>query len=175
MKSIIVSFCLLFAIQACAQDSLQSKQFKKCKFAFGVLGNHRAIGLQVEYKFYRNFALRALGAKVLGYDKPTEYGYAGIGLISYYFPTDVRFIEPVIGIGCIYTLYHWDIAGRSGNLSDINIGGGFGTNFRFSNHFRTGVNIFLANNYNTEYKKGEMNISSRKLLILPTLTLDLLF
>ena len=64
--------------------------------------------------------------------------------------------------------------GQSGSIDDVNVGGGFGANLRFSERFKTGLNIFLANGFRAEYAAGDRVVTGRKLVVFPTLTLDVL-
>ena len=168
---VIISFVISIA---CYGQELETNTFKNYKAAIGIIGNHKALGIQGEYKFANSFGIKGIGAKVFGYEKTSEYGYAGIALFTYYIPTKIKFIEPVLGVGGIYTLYHWTLPYNNGDINDVNFAGGFGINFRFSDHLRTGINMFFANGYNTGYRQGEIKITSRKLMILPTLTLEFL-
>lgn len=173
LRGSILFVSILTSYSGFGQDT-DTNTFKKYKAAFGIIGNHKALGIQGEYKSVKNFGAKAIMAKVFGYEKSSEYGYAGIALLTYYIPTKIKLVEPVIGVGGIYTLYHWTLPYKSGDIHDVNFGGGFGINFRFSDSFRTGINIFVANGYNSGYRQGEIKITSRQVLILPTLTLEFL-
>ena len=174
MKSLLLITFSFLSVSVFAQE-IQPESFKKYRSAYGVMGNHRALGIQGEYKFVRDFGFKVLGAKVLGYEKANDYGYAVISLITYYIPSKIKYIEPVLGLGGMYTLYHWNVSRKSGDIHDITFGGGFGLNFRFNDYFRTGINLFLANNYTSSYRQGYLKKTGRELLVLPTLTLEYLF
>ena len=72
--------------------------------------------------------------------------------------------------------YHWALAGNSGTLTDWNVGGGFGTNLRFRERFKTGLHVLLVNGFRAEYRydAGDMVVTGRRLVVFPTLTLDVL-
>ena len=144
------------------------------RFAVGVLGTYQAVGVQTDYRFARRWGVKLAGVQQFGYDRPAEYGRAGIGLLTYSLPTDFKLVEPVVGIGAVYSVYHWALAGGSGDVTDLNLGGGFGTNLRFNDRFRTGLNIFVVNGFRAEYRAGDMVVTGRRLVVFPTLTLDVL-
>ena len=181
MKGLLFTTLFLISLTIFGQEtSIKPDAFRSYKSAVGFLGNHKVLGIQAEYKFTKHFGFKAIGAKVLGYENSSEYAYTAIGLITYYLPTSVKYIEPVFVAGGIYTLYHWTILNRrgiirSGDIHDINVGAGFGINFRFSDRFRTGIHLFLANHYSTSYTRSQVKITGRKILLLPTLTLEYLF
>ncbi|SMB92959.1 hypothetical protein SAMN00120144_3328 [Hymenobacter roseosalivarius DSM 11622] len=170
---LLIACCLPFTLLAQAPTNpITNRDYK---VALGVLGTYQAVGLQTELRFSDQFAFKAVGA--LSFDKGRRAGEnsgAGIGLLTYYIPTNHPFIEPLVGLGGIYSWYHWELYGTSGTIHDVNVGGGLGTNLRFSNHFRTGFNVFLGNGFRAEYQGDKMSTVSRRLLILPTLTLDFL-
>ena len=144
------------------------------KFSVGVLGTYNAVGVQSDYRFTPRWGVKLAGVQQFGYERAAEYGRAGIGLLTYSLPTDFKVVEPVVGVGAVYTLYHWALAGGSGDVTDLNVGAGFGTNLRFSDRFRTGLNIFAVNGFRAEYQRGDMVKIGRQVVVFPTLTLDFL-
>lgn len=144
------------------------------RFALGALGTYQALGGQAEYRWARRWAVKLAGVRQFGYERPAESGRAGLGLLAYYFPTRSPLVEPVVGLGAVHSAYHWALAGNHGTVTDLNLGGGFGTNLRFSDRFRTGLNIFVVNGFRAEYRAGDMVKTGRRLVVFPTLTLDLL-
>lgn len=175
MKKYLLLVIIWLPLQALAQTLGTATPNHDYKVAFGVLGTYQAVGLQSEFRFANQFAVKAIGA--LTFDdqrRAGEHGGAGIGLLTYYIPTNNQFIEPAVGLGGIYSWYHWELYGSSGTIHDVNVGAAFGTNLRFSNHFRSGLNLFLGNGFRAEYATNEMAIVGRRLLVLPTLTFDFL-
>lgn len=144
------------------------------RFSVGVLGTYQALGLQSDYRSAKRWGIKLAGARQFDYVRAGEYGLAGIGLVTYYLPTHSRLVEPLVGMGAVYSSYHWALAGRTGNVDDVNVGGGFGTNLRFSDRFKTGLNLFLVNGFRAEYAADDMVVTGRRLVIFPTLTLDVL-
>lgn len=165
---------LLCATLAHAQANDATKPAREYKFAFGVLGTYQAVGLQSEFRFNRSFAAKALGAWSFDQERQAEHGGAGIGLVAFFLPTTHRFIEPVVGAGPMYSWYHWDLNDTRGTIHDVNVGGAVGTNLRFSRRFRSGLNVFVGNGFRADYAGRKMSIVSRRLLVLPTLTLEVL-
>lgn len=176
MKHLSILLFLLLSINLFAQEE-NSSPVKKYKYAVGVFGNHKVLGIQLESMIYKNFAIKIGGSKIFGYNSSNEFGFGMFGAISYYIPINSKVIEPVIGLGGVYSMYHWDVGFDSGNLNDFNIGGGIGINFRLSNKMRVGINVFAANSFKTDYnyETENMEITERNLLILPALTFDYLF
>jgi hypothetical protein len=144
------------------------------KFAVGVLGTYNGVGIQSDYRFTQRWGVKLAGVQQFGYDRAAEYGRAGIGLLTYSLPTNFKLVEPVVGVGAVYSLYHWALAGGSGDVTDLNVGAGFGTNLRFTDRFRTGLNIFAVNGFRAEYQRGDMVVTGRRVVVFPTLTLDFL-
>jgi hypothetical protein len=144
------------------------------RFSVGVLGTYNAVGIQSDYRFTQRWGVKLAGVHQFGYERAAEYGRAGIGLLTYSLPTNFKFVEPMVGVGAVYTIYHWALAGGSGNVNDLNVGAGFGTNLRFSDRFRTGLNIFAVNGFRAEYQRGDMVVTGRRVVVFPTLTLDFL-
>lgn len=167
----LVVFVLLNNKAFGQHDSLPENK-NKHDLTIGFIANPLTLGVETEYKFYKNIGVRFIGTRILGYQRPNEYGYAGIGLITFSAPSDFKLLEPVIGFGCVYTLYHWDYKGFKGDITDLNIGGGFGTNFKFTDRFKAGINLFLANGYEAKFRNGINSITNRKMLIFPTLSID---
>lgn len=62
-------------------------------------------------------------------------------------------------------------------MKGLNLEGGIGANIRFCNKLRGGINVFAVNSFTTKYNyvNKTMEITGRKLLILPTVTFDYLF
>ena len=144
------------------------------RFSVGVLGTYNGLGIQSDYRFTPRWGVKVAGVQQFGYERAAEYGRAGIGLLTYALPTNFKLIEPVVGVGAVYTLYHWALAGGSGDVTDLNVGAGFGTNLRFSERFRTGLNVFAVNGFRAEYQypTGDMVVVGRRVVVFPTLTLD---
>ena len=173
MNTIIL---LLFSISMIASSVGYSQTNQDYHLSLGIVGTTRAVGLQAELPLPRNLSIRLVGVKELNYQRATEYGYTGVGLLAYTFPSRIDFIEPFIGIGPVYSIYHWDLLNAHGNIHDVTLGGGFGINFRFNEQFRAGINLFLVNTFVAEYNSldREMVKDRRQLQVFPTLTLDFL-
>jgi hypothetical protein len=137
-----------------------------------VLGTYQTLGAQAEYRASPCLALKAIGARQFGQERRAEHAGAGIGLLTYYFPSQHQFLEPLVGVGGIYSWYHWDLLGTRGTIKDVNVGAAFGTNLRFNRRLRSGVNVFVGNGFRAEYAEGRMYVAGRRLLVMPTLTLD---
>jgi hypothetical protein len=171
---------LLLLLAAASRLSAQevpakATAYKTYKASFGMLGNPKVLGLQAETRFLQHFGGRLIATQVFDYQRQNEFGGGGIGLLTYYIPLKNPRIEPVLGIGGVYSLYHWDLGYNNGNLTDFNVGGGLGVNLRFSNDFRAGLSILAANGFKADYARGgDMQTVGRKLLIMPALTLDIL-
>lgn len=177
MKNTLLALLWLAVLPAFGQASeVQPTAYPRHKLSVGILGTYKAVGLQADYRFTDRWGVKLAGARQFDYDREKEYGLAGIGLITYYLPTNSPIIEPLVGLGTVGSFYHWDLAGRSGTVRDWNVGGGFGTNFRFSERFKTGVNVLLVNGFRSEYqyRAEDMVITGRRLVVFPTLTLDVL-
>ena len=175
MKKLLLLAVLLLPLSLFAQTPVAAEPQPDYKIAIGILGTYQAMGLQSEFRCSERLAVKAIGA--ITFDdkrRAGEYGGAGIGLLTYYIPTNNRFIEPVVGLGGIYSWYHWDLYDTRGTIHDVNVGAGFGTNLRFSSRFRSGLNVFVGNGFRAEYRGDEMTIVGRRLLVLPTLTFDFL-
>lgn len=169
---------LLFGLAALPSRGQEAAPFPAAhpvrRFSVGVLGTYNGAGVQSDYRFSPRWGLKLAGVQQFGYERAAEYGRAGIGLVTYSLPTDFKVVEPVVGIGAVYTRYHWALAGGSGDVTDLNVGAGFGTNLRFSDRFRTGLNIFAVNGFRAEYQRGDMVKTGRRVVVFPTLTLDFL-
>ncbi len=144
------------------------------KVALGVLGSYQTIGVLGEVRLSRPLGLKLAGVLNSDSTVPGEYGTAGIGQLTYYLPTRLPWLEPVVGLGGIYTSYHWKQYGQSGTVRDLNVSGSFGANVRFHEHLRAGLQLFVANGFRSTYSDNAMHISSRRLLALPALTLEVL-
>ena len=160
----------LSAQQAHAQTSAPAPYH----VALGVLGSYRTAGLLGEARITPHFGLKLAGVRTSDGTVPGEYSTAGIGQLTYYLPTRLPWLEPTIGLGGIYTGYHWDQYGRRGTVRDLNVSGSFGANVRFHEHLRAGLQLFVANGFQSTYSNNDMRISGRRLLALPALTLEVL-
>lgn len=143
-------------------------------FSVGVLGTYQALGLQADCRFARSWGVKLAGVRQFGHERAGEFGQAGLGLLTYYLPTRSKLVEPVLGLGAVRSEYHWAQAGRTGHLADWNVGGGFGTNLRFSPRLRTGLYVFVHNGFRAEYQPAaaDMVVTGRRLVVFPALTLD---
>lgn len=150
--------------------------YRKYTVALGILGNPKVLGVQAEGRFGQHFGGRLVAAQFFDSHRQNEFSAGGIGLLTYYIPLKNPRLEPVVGIGGVYSLYHWDLGSHAnkGNLTDFNVGGGLGLNLRFSNNFRAGINLLVANGFVADYQAGDMRVARRKLLVMPALTLDVL-
>ncbi|MBH8569313.1 hypothetical protein KB206_10485 [Microvirga sp. STS02] len=166
----------LAAQQAPAKPAI----YRDYTVALGILGNPKVLGVQAEGRFGTHFGGRLVATQVFDSHRQNEFSAGGLGLLTYYIPLKNPRLEPVVGIGGVYSLYHWDLGPNSnnsntkGNLTDFNVGGGMGLNLRFSNDFRAGINVLLANGFVADYQAGDMRVASRKLIVMPALTLDIL-
>ncbi|GAB3823544.1 hypothetical protein [Hymenobacter jeollabukensis] len=144
--------------------------------AVGVLGSYRTVGLLGEVRARGPWALKLAAVRQSDGTIPGEYSTAGLGLLTYYLPTHLKAVEPMIGVGGLYSRYHWQQHGGRGHVRDLNVGGGFGANVRFHRHLRTGLQLFVANGFRAEYDEGgaTMRKTGRRLLVLPALTLEVL-
>ncbi|MBC8082214.1 MAG: hypothetical protein H7Z21_03320, partial [Hymenobacter sp.] len=166
MKSRLSALFALAVLPALGQNSAaRPAAYPAHPLSVGVLGTYKAVGLQADYRATGRFGVKLAGARQFGYERAGEYGLAGIGLLTYYFPTSSKLVEPLVGLGPVYSLYHWKLAGRGGTVDDWNVGGGFGTNLRFSNRFRTGLNVLLVNGFRAEYRTGDMVVTGRRLVV----------
>ena len=163
------------ALPARSQEAASSlAAYPVHRFSVGVLGTYNGLGVQSDYRFTSRWGVKLAGVQQFGYERAAEYGRAGIGLLTYSLPTDFKVVEPVVGVGAVYSRYHWALAGGSGDVTDLNVGAGFGTNLRFSDRFRTGLHIFSVNGFRAEYQSGDMVKTGRQVVVFPTLTLDFL-
>ena len=175
---------LLFSLAAsrlAAQEApIKPVSYQKYTVALGILGNPRVLGVQAEGRFGQHFGGRLVATQVFDSHRQNEFSAGGIGLLTYYIPLKNPRLEPVLGIGGVYSLYHWDLGPNTNNnttkgtLTDFNVGGGMGLNLRFSNNFRAGINVLFANGFVADYQADEMRVAYRKLLVMPALTLDIL-
>ncbi len=150
--------------------------YPKYRAALGILGNPKVLGVQAEGRFGQHFGGRLVATQVFDSHRQNEFSAGGIGLLTYYIPLKNPRLEPVVGIGGVYSLYHWDLGAnaKKGTLTDFNVGGGMGLNLRFSNDFRAGINVLFANGFVADYQADDMRIARRKLLVMPALTFDIL-
>ena len=102
------------------------------------MANPKAIGLQAKSRFLKGFGARLGGIQSFDYYRSNESGGSDIELLTYYVLLKNPRIEPVLGIGGVYLLYYWNTGHSQCNLTDFNIGGGFGVNLRSSSDFRLG-------------------------------------
>ena len=178
MKNILfaaLTAALTFSLGAQAQDlPAKSPSYPPYRFALGILGNPKALGVQAEVRFLKDFGARLAGVQQFDYQRANEYGGGGIALLTYYLPLKNKLIVPGIGLGAVYSLYHWDMGYDKGNLQDVNLCGGVGVNLRFSPNFRLGINTLVANGFEAGYAEGSMRAVRRRLLLLPALTFDVL-
>ncbi|MCI1187567.1 hypothetical protein MON38_09060 [Hymenobacter sp. DH14] len=168
---------LLAGLQAAAQEmSAKPVAYREYKAALGLLGNPKVLGVQAEGRFGQRFGGRLVATQVFDSHRQNEFSAGGIGLLTYYIPLKNPRLEPVVGIGGVYSLYHWDLGpnANKGTLTDFNVGGGAGLNLRFSNDFRAGINVLVANGFVADYQDGDMRVARRKLLVMPALTFDIL-
>jgi hypothetical protein len=148
--------------------------YRKYTAALGILGNPKVLGVQAEGRFGPHFGGRLVATQVFDSHRQNEFSAGGIGLLTYYIPLENPRLEPVIGIGGVYSLYHWDLGYNKGTLTDFNVGGGMGLNLRFSSDFRAGINVLFANGFVADYQADDMRVAHRKLLVMPALTFDIL-
>ncbi|MDF7811826.1 hypothetical protein [Hymenobacter sp. YC55] len=177
MKNYLLVILLLAVVPAFGQQTSTSPaSYSERKLSVGVFGTYKTVGLQADYRFASRWGVKVAGARQFDYDRESEYGLAGIGLLTYYLPTNSKVVEPLLGLGTVRSSYHWALAGQSGTVTDWNVGGGFGTNFRFSERFKTGLNVLLVNGFRAEYNSGagDMLVTGRRLVVFPALTLDAL-
>ena len=175
MRNFLLVFLLAPAAPLRAQDvSPAVASYPAYRASFGLLANPKAVGVQAEARFGQHFGARLTVAQSFDY-LPHESGGAALGLLTYYVPLRNPRIEPVVGIGPVYSLYRWNTGFDHGTLTDLNLGGGVGVNLRFDAHFRAGLSLLAANNFETAYVDGAMRIVRRRLLVLPALTFDVLF
>jgi hypothetical protein len=173
MKTTLSILFGLAALPSFGQEAAPSlAEYPVRKFSVGVLGTYNALGIQSDYRFTQRWGVKLAGVHQFGYERAAEYSRAGIGLLTYSLPTNFKLVEPVVGVGAVYTNYHWALAGGSGDVNDLNFGVGFGTNLRFTDHFRTGLNIFVVNGFRAEYQAGDMKVIDRQVRVFPALTLD---
>ena len=171
---------LLFSLAAprLAAQEVPTKPaiYQKYTVALGILGNPKVLGVQAEGRFGQHFGGRLVATQVFDSQRQNEFSAGGIGLLTYYIPLKNPRLEPVVGIGGVYSLYHWDLGpnDKKGNLTDFNVGGGIGLNLRFSNEFRAGINVLVANGFVAGYQADDMRVLRRKLLVMPALTFDIL-
>lgn len=177
MKQLILILCLLLSITVFSQEVQKRDTLKHYRYAIGMLGSYKTVGLQSEVKILKNLGIRLAGTRIRGYYRPKEFGLAGIGLITYYIPVNNQSIEPVVGLGGVFSLYNWNMDFDKGTLHDFNIGGGAGFSIRFSDKFRGGINVFAVNSFRADYNylSNTMEITGRKFLLFPILTFDYLF
>ena len=179
MQKLLLLPLLLSATRLLAQDApALPAPYQPYKAAIGILANPRVVGLQAEGRVLKSFGLRLVGTQVFDpHQRQNEFSAGGLGLLTYYIPLRNPRLEPVLGLGAVYSLYHWDLGygDQRGNLHDVNVGGGVGLNLRFSNSFRAGFNLLVANGFRAEYERGAMRPVERRLLVLPALSLDVLW
>ncbi len=165
---------LLTATYSFSYAQAQTPAKPAYRVAVGALGSYRTVGLLGEVRLSRPLGVKLAGVLTSDGTVPDEYSTAGIGQVAYYLPCRLTWLEPVVGLGGIYTRYHWKQYGQSGTVRDLNVGGSFGANLVFHPHLRTGVQVFVANGFRGAYSDNAMRISGRRLLALPALTLEVL-
>ncbi|OWP62742.1 hypothetical protein CDA63_12580 [Hymenobacter amundsenii] len=165
---------LLTATFSLSYAQAQTPTTPTYRVAVGVLGSYRTVGVLGEVRLTPHFGLKLAGVRNYDSTVPDEYSTAGIGQLAYYLPCRLTWLEPVVGLGGIYTRYHWKQYGQSGTVRDLNVGGSFGANVVFHPRLRTGVQVFVANGFRSAYSDNAMRISGRRLLALPALTLEVL-
>ena len=175
MRKLLLVLFLAPAAPLLAQNVLPTATpYPTYRASFGLLANPKALGIQAETRFWQHFGARLVVAQSFDY-RPQESGGAAIGLLTYYFPLRNPRIEPMVGVGAVYSLYRWNTGFDRGTLTDLNLGGGVGVNLRFHANFRTGISLLAANNFEAAYTDGTMRAVRRRLLVLPALTFDVLF
>ncbi|MCC3158494.1 hypothetical protein LJ737_14685 [Hymenobacter sp. 15J16-1T3B] len=176
MKFPLLLAAALLARPAVAQTPAAPSDSPPYRVAVGVLGSYRTVGLLGEVRARGPWALKLAAVRQSDGTVPGEYSAAGIGLLTYYLPTALKTVEPMIGVGGLYSRYHWQQRGGRGNVHDVNVGGSFGANVRFHPHLRTGLQLFVANGFRAEYDEGAatMRKAGRRLLVLPALALEVL-
>lgn len=152
----------------------QTPALPKYRVAVGALGSYRTAGLLAEARLTPRFGLKLAGVRSSDGTVPGEYSTAGIGQLMYYLPTRLAWLEPTVGLGGIYTGYHWNQQGNRGTVRDLNVSGSFGANVRFHDHLRAGLQMFVANGFQATYSDNAMRVSGRRVLTLPALTLEVL-
>jgi hypothetical protein len=175
MRKLLLVLLLAPVAPLRAQDVLPAvAPYPAYRASFGILANPKALGIQAETRFWQHFGARLTVAQSFDY-RPRESGGAAIGLLTYYLPLRNPRIEPMVGIGTVYSLYRWNTGYDKGTLTDLNLGGGLGVNLRFHANFRTGISVLAANNFEAAYSEGTMRVVRRRLLVMPALTFDVLF
>ncbi|MGY3087179.1 hypothetical protein ACVWYF_000205 [Hymenobacter sp. UYAg731] len=176
MQKLLPFLLSSLAVSRLAAQEAPSKpvSYQKYRAALGILGNPKVLGVQAEGRFGQHFGGRLVATQVFDSHRQNEFSAGGIGLLTYYIPLKNPRLEPVVGIGGVYSLYHWDLGYNKGNLTDFNVGGGLGLNLRFSNDFRAGINVLFANGFVADYQADEMRVVRRKLLVMPAFTFDIL-
>ena len=175
MRKLLLLLLLAPAAPLLAQDVLPATApYPAYRASFGLLANPKALGVQAEARFWQHFGARLTVAQSFDY-LPRESGGAALVLLTYYVPLRNLRIEPLVGLGPVYSLYRWNTGHDNGTLTDLNLGGGVGVNLRFHANFRTGLSLLAANNFEAAYIDGTMRIVRRRLLVMPALTFDVLF
>jgi hypothetical protein len=175
MKYLLFSALVLLNLAASAQTTPDSLA-RSYRVAVGALGSYRTLGLLGEVRTTRRLGLQLAAVRQSDGTVPGEYSAAGIGLLSYRLPSRLPWLAPTVGLGGIYSAYHWQQHGGRGTLRDLNLGGAFGANVRFHPQLRTGLQLFVANGFRAEYDEAAaaMRKAGRRLLVLPALTLEVL-
>lgn len=175
MRPLLLLLFGLAALPSLGQEAAPSlAAYPVRKFSGGVLGTYNALGMQSDYRFTPRWGVKLAGVHQGGDERAAEYSRAGIGLLTYSLPATIQWVEPVVGVGAVYTNYHWALAGGSGDVNDLNVGAGFGTNLRFTDRFRTGLHLFIVNGFRAEYQAGDMKVIDRQVRVFPALTLDVI-
>ncbi|RAK69406.1 hypothetical protein [Hymenobacter edaphi] len=177
MKLLLLLASPLLALPAAAQTPAAAPDSPPpYRVAGGVLGSYRTVGLLGEVRAGGPWALKVAAVRQSDGTIPGEHSTAALGLLTYYLPTHLKAVEPLLGVGGLYSRYHWQQRGGRGTLPDVNVGGGFGANVRFHRHLRTGLQLFVANGFRAEYDAAAatMRKTGRRLLVLPALTLEVL-
>ncbi|HOD14472.1 MAG TPA: hypothetical protein PK307_02555 [Spirochaetota bacterium] len=183
MKRAAIAIALLISLPAAAAHAAEETAEWKKGMA-GAAFNGIAAGVQVEYRFIRPLAIRAIGSYIWGTGK-TNGPLVGRGerLVSViltpaaYIPTPVRFLEPVLFFGPSFSHFRWKSPWFkiNGIINDFTFGGGGGLGFIVAPFCRIGINCWINYDYKMKQEYGVTKKGKRIALVMPFLDACFLF
>lgn len=183
MKRAVIAIVLFTTLRAGGAHAAEETAGWKRGMA-GAVFNGIAAGVQVEYRFIRPLAIRAMGSYIWGTgEKNGPLVARGERLVSIiltpaaYIPTPVPFLEPVLFFGPSYSHFRWKSPyfKINGIINDITFGGGGGLGFIVAPFCRIGINCWINYDYKMKEEYGITKKGKRMALVMPFLDACFLF
>ena len=146
------------------------------KLSIGAFGSINVYGVQAGIHLNQSLSLNLIGAKMTNYNRKNEYGSSILLSSTYFLPFDFNSIELGISLASVFSNYHWNKNGKSGDINDIAFRAGVSSLYRISENYQIGLSFLLINSFKSEFNtSGVQYISKRKWFLYPAINIDYLF